>query len=108
MYHFFFFVNGRYRYTDDSIEKSVYSFFSTLPLFEREGISRLKQSSVSKRERERDIFGLHKHSAIRDERMNKIYIECARQSIGENFVHKGGNSDGKDKSRVNRQYLIFT
>jgi hypothetical protein len=40
--------------------------------------------------------------------MNKIYIECARQSIGENFVHKGGNSDGKDKSRVNRQCLIFT
>jgi hypothetical protein len=27
------------------------------------------------RERERrDIFGLHKHRAIRDERMNKIYI----------------------------------
>jgi hypothetical protein len=49
---FFFYVEGRYRYTDNFIEKFIYSCFSTLPMFEREGISGLK-NRVWVRETER-------------------------------------------------------
>jgi hypothetical protein len=62
---------------------------------------------MQERNRERDIFGLHKHRAIRDEKEeNEIYRTHKtinrRASKQKNFVYKMGGSNDEDKSRVNR------
>ncbi len=69
-------------YTRQTIEyKYMSSIWHYFDLKER-GISGLKKSSVSKRAK-RDIFGLHKHTTIRDERerVNRIYVYWMCETI---------------------------
>ncbi len=96
------------------VYRYILLFFLTILLFEGRRNKRTKKSSEWKREREGEtveIFGLHKHRAIRDEKKKEWDISNTQDNKSKSKQAKElcvqmGGSDDEDKRRVNRWCLM--